>query len=200
MDIERDGGERRAPVGGYRENEARPHVPDGPIDRHGVGQRGRHARARGQERDRGRWRDNDRSGLGHRAPVRGPCSRQRQRQARASHATRTRPGPEPRAQTALFSFHLFFFVCFFFLFFSFVLSLSLSLAFLFSSFFTRLAWPLFLGHTRPRRACSPSRISLSASLLLLLLLLRSSGGMIDATSCGTPRLRPGINCYRETAL
>lgn len=159
MDIERDGGERRAPVGGYRENEARPHVPDGPIDRHGVGQRGRHARARGQERDRGRRRDNDRSGLGHRAPVRGPCSRQRQRQARASHATRTLPGPEPRAQTALFSFHLFFFVCFFFLFFSFVLSLSLSFSPLLFCF------PLFyetsLASFSRAHATSPRLLSLS---------------------------------------
>ena len=116
---------------------------------------------------------------------------------RDSHTSRARAASANRA----FFLPSFFFVSFFF-FFPFVLSLSLSLslAFLFSSFFTRLAWPLFLGHTRPRRACSPSRISLSASLLLLLLLLRSSGGMIDATSCGTPRLRPGINCYRETAL
>ena len=106
---------------------------------------------------------------------------------------------KPRFFPSIF-FFLFVSFFFFFLLFSLSLSLSLSLAFLFSSFFTRLAWPLFLGHTRPRRACSPSRISLSASLLLLLLLLRSSGGMIDATSCGTPRLRPGINCYRETAL
>lgn len=62
-----------------------------------------------------------------------------------------------------------FFVSFFFFFFCSLslflfLSLSLSPCFFVFLLFTRLAWPLFLGHTRPRHVCSPSRI-LSASLL-----------------------------------
>lgn len=51
----REGGGKRAPVGGYRENEARPHVPDGPIDRHGVRQtkreREEQSSTRGQQRE-----------------------------------------------------------------------------------------------------------------------------------------------------
>lgn len=78
-----------APVGGYRENEARHRVPHGPFSRHG-------ARRRPQQ-----------PGPGRRGPPRGtagPCSRQRQRQARASHATRTRPSRSSREHKPRF-FH-----------------------------------------------------------------------------------------------
>lgn len=98
-------------------------------------------------------------------------------------------------------FFLSIFFCFFFLFFLlFSLSISLSLSFSLPLLF---CFPPFyetsLASFSRAHATSPCLLSLSHPFRFSPLLLRL-GGMIDATSCGTPRLRPGINCYRETAL